>query len=153
MLTRDLEPKASLQRLDLVQADDVDIPAPEKIAVLQSVLLGIPFPAGRVLFGSRSHSIVMVAQFVQQNMKELIRSSGAFGELAEVLATFLLAGDAEAPQDVAMLLDVAWVPSHPQGARPSAHRHDGRNVPSLGILALRTQNNRIEPLGKLFPVR
>jgi hypothetical protein len=123
---------------DRLGREDLKIVRPNSIAVQAGVAFGEVFPADCSDLRSRCHSVVMVAQFVQENVKELVSAQGCRRKVEPMPFLGALNRHSQPVEDVAMLFDIIRMRNElAQISTMRADRHKARSMKSVTVLSSR----------------
>jgi len=127
---------------------------PDQCFVQARILLCILFAASGVLLRPGCHPVVMMTQFVQQNVQQLVPSHGRLVKLAQVISRLRLFTNNSKPlKDILMIIIVASPHFPPQPCLPGANMYDAGRVVAIEALFARRKNHGIQSYSEIFPVR
>jgi hypothetical protein len=109
--------------------------------------------ARRPLLRARRHPVVVVAQFVEEDVQQLVRAEGLLGKVQDVALTRRLDRHAEAVEDVAVALDVLGGDQLREAPRLRANRHQARAMEAVTVRPCRRQQGRVQPDRQRRPFR
>lgn len=133
--------------------EDVEVPGPDEIAMRPCVEFRKMLTTRRLPPGAGSHAVVMVPEFVKEDVEKLVRSECAFCEVKHMTLCSELDGHAKAVKDVAVLIDVPPVADdRAKAARLSADRDEAGAVVAVTVLARGCEKNRVEAHCERSPI-